>query len=140
MKIFCYLIVIFSVAINLVQADEPVVIANSHTTVTTISSDTATQIFLKKIRTWPDGKAIQPIDLDENSAVRTDFYTKVIKRSPAQVRAYWARQVFTGMGFPPQQVHTEAEADAFVSKTQGAIGYVGKANTDGSVKIVLDPN
>lgn len=121
-------------------ADESlVVITRRDTAVKTISADQATQIFLKHVQTWPDGKAIYPVDIAEGSPLRTEFYSKVTGRSPAQLRAYWARQAFTGMGFPPRQVATAEEASKIVHNTSGAIGYVGRNESDGTVKIVLDP-
>lgn len=124
--------------INLSWAVEPVVITNPQAPVDIITSVTATQIFLKKLRTWPDGRPIQPIDLKEGSVVRNDFYTNIIGRSPAQLRAYWARQVFTGMGFPPKQVSNSKEANIFVGNTPGAVGYVNKPDVATGVKIVLE--
>lgn len=127
--------------VNASFADEPlVVIANHDTVVTKISPDQATQIFLKQIQSWPDGKAIYPIDIKEGSPLRTEFYSKITGRSPAQLRAYWARQAFTGMGFPPKQVSTAKEVNKIVQNTSGAIGYVGKGESDGTVKVVLDPS
>ncbi|WP_179404293.1 substrate-binding domain-containing protein [Burkholderia guangdongensis] len=121
-------------------AEEPfVVIANRDTPVNRISSDEATQIFLKHVQSWPDGKAIDPIDIEEGSPLRTEFYSKITGRSPAQLRAYWARQAFTGMGFPPRQVATAEEVSKIVQNTSGAIGYVGRNDRDGTAKIVLDP-
>lgn len=116
-----------------------VVITNRDSSVEKIDADQATQIFLKQVQTWPDGKAIQPIDLKEGSSLRTEFYSKVAGRSSGQLRAYWARQAFTGMGFPPRQAQTPEEVAKIVQATPGAIGYVGRKQADTSVKILLDP-
>jgi ABC-type phosphate transport system substrate-binding protein len=104
-----------------------------------IDSDQATQIFLKQVQTWPDGKSIYPVDIKEGSPLRAEFYSKVTGRSPGQLRAYWARQAFTGMGLPPKQVATAEDVNRLVEKTPGAIGYVSRKEADGQVRIVLDP-
>lgn len=126
---------------NLAIADEQVaVITNRDVPVETLDNNQVTQIFLRQVQSWPDGKTIQPIDIKEGSALRTEFYSKVTGRSPGQLRAYWARQAFTGMGVPPRQAATEEEAERLVQTTPGAIGYVGKKEADESVKIVLEPD
>lgn len=122
-------------------ADEQVVvIANSEAPVEKVSPDQVTQIFLRQVQTWPDGKAVYPVDIKEGSPLRSEFYSKITGRSPSQLRAYWARQAFTGMGVPPKQVASAGEANKTVRSTPGAIGYVGKKEADGPVKVVLDPS
>jgi ABC-type phosphate transport system substrate-binding protein len=121
------------------EQDELVVITNRATPVDRIGADQAAQIFLKQIQAWPDGTAIQPVDLKESSPLRAEFYGKVTGRRPGQLRAYWARQAFTGMGLPPKEVATSEEVARFVQRTPGAIGYVDRKDVDDSVKIVLIP-
>ncbi|GAB3356329.1 MULTISPECIES: phosphate ABC transporter substrate-binding protein [Giesbergeria] len=116
-----------------------VVIANPTVAVDKVDASQVTQIFLKQIQTWPDGKPIQPIDIKEGSPLRTDFYSKITGRSPGQMRSYWARQAFTGMGFPPKELATADDVSKAVQATPGAIGYIDKKNATGSAKIVLDP-
>lgn len=124
---------------NLAQAESAlVVIVNPDAPVESIDPAQATQIFLKQVQTWPDGKRIQPVDIQEGSPLRAEFYSKVTGRSPGQLRAYWARQAFTGMGIPPRQVATAEDVSRLVGKTPGAIGYVDRKEADGQVRIVLD--
>ena len=53
-----------------VAEDKLVVIANPDTEVETINKWQVTQIFLRQVQTWPDGKAIHPYDLKDGSPVR----------------------------------------------------------------------
>jgi ABC-type phosphate transport system substrate-binding protein len=115
------------------------VIANPAVPVESVDSAQATQIFLKQVRTWSDGTRIEPIDLQADSPLRDEFYRKVTGRGPAQLRAYWARQAFTGMGFPPRQAASPEEAARLVQDTPGAIGYTLSQDETGSVKILLEP-
>lgn len=117
-----------------------VVIANKSVPVDKIDAGQATQIFLKQVNTWPDGGPIQPIDIQEGSPLRAEFYSRITGRSPGQLRAYWARQAFTGMGFPPREVATAEDVSRAVQATPGGIGYVDRKNSDGTTKIVLDPD
>ncbi|GAB3357722.1 MULTISPECIES: phosphate ABC transporter substrate-binding protein [Giesbergeria] len=117
-----------------------VVIAHRAVPVEKLDPSQATQIFLKQVQTWPDGKPIQPIDIKEGAPLRMEFYSKVTGRSPGQLRAYWARQAFTGMGFPPREVATAADVSKAVQATPGAIGYIDRKSAEGNVKVVLDPH
>lgn len=115
-----------------------VVVVNRDTAVEKINSDQATQMFLKQVQTWPDGKPVQPIDIREGAPLRAEFYSKVTGRSPGQVRAYWARQSFTGMGFPPKQADSAEEVSKLVQATPGAIGYINKKQVAPPLKVVLE--
>jgi ABC-type phosphate transport system substrate-binding protein len=116
-----------------------VVIANKSVPVEKIDAGQATQIFLKQVQTWPNGTPIQPIDIKEGAPLRAEFYAKVIGRSAGQLRAYWARQAFTGMGFPPREVATAEDVNKAVQATPGSVGYVDRRNSDGATKLLLDP-
>ena len=59
-------------------------------------------------------------------------------RSAGQVRAYWARQSFTGMGFPPKQADSAEEVSKLVQATPGAIGYIHKEQVAPALKVVLE--
>jgi ABC-type phosphate transport system substrate-binding protein len=116
-----------------------VVIAHRAVPIEKIDPGQATQIFLRQISAWPDGARIQPIDLSEGNPLRAEFYSRITGRSPGQLRAYWARQAFTGMGLPPREVASVEEVAKLVQNTPGAIGYVDRKTAEGAVKIVLDP-
>lgn len=122
------------------MAEDPVVvIVNPDTAVDKLDAGQTAQIFFKQVQSWPDGRAITPIDLKEGSPMRAEFYAKVTGRSPAQIRAYWTRQAFTGMGVPPRQLATAEDVSKFVKTTPGSIGYISRKEADASVKIVMDP-
>ncbi|MCA3227390.1 MAG: phosphate ABC transporter substrate-binding protein [Burkholderiales bacterium] len=115
-----------------------VVVVNRSVPVERLDSSQATQIFLRQVTTWPDGSRVQPVDLAEGSPLRTEFYSRVTGRSPGQLRAYWARLAFTGMGLPPREVATVEEVRRFVRSTPGAIGYVDRRENDPELKVVLE--
>ncbi len=118
---------------------EVVVIAHPDTPVKQIDSGQAAQIFLKQAQTWPDGRPIAPVDIKDGSPLRSEFYTRIVGRNPGQMRAYWARQMFTGMGVPPKEVADAADVVKLVGRTPGTVGYVGANSVDPSVKVILDP-
>src|ERR1700744_4152486 len=50
------------------------------------------------------GRALdfKPVDLPESNTTRNDFYKKATDRDAAQIKAAWARLMFTGHGQPPR--------------------------------------
>ncbi|MBB4845913.1 ABC-type phosphate transport system substrate-binding protein [Paucibacter oligotrophus] len=129
-------------AAALAAPKEPTLLLIAHKDVTLdkLSPERATQIFLRQQQSWPDGQAIQPIDLREGHALRRAFYEQLSGRSPGQLRAYWARQSFTGMGLPPRQVESDEEVARLVQSTPGAIGYVTRKPAGSTVKVLLSAN
>jgi ABC-type phosphate transport system substrate-binding protein len=94
-------------------------------------------MFLKTTKKWPDGTAVQAVDLDKKSATREAFSKEVLGRPLTAIIAYWQQQVFGGEASPPPEKGGDAEVLAFVKSTPGAIGYVaaGTAVGDG-VKVI----
>jgi len=77
------------------------------------------------------------VDQKEGSALRDEFYAKVADKNPGQVKAFWAKQMFSGKGQPPREVASSADVKKAVAADPGAIGYIEKGALDGTVKSVL---
>lgn len=116
---------------------EVAVIVNKDVAVSSITLDVAANIFLGKVDTLPNGTKMVPIDQEDGKSVRTEFYTKVVKKDAAQLNAYWSRLIFTGKGEPPKKVADNAEVIALVAANPNIIGYVDAAAVNGSVKVLL---
>ncbi len=80
-----------------------------------------------------------PFDLPSTSPLHDDFYRHVIGREPAQVKAAWARIVFTGRGLPPKILPDVAAVRRAVAGNPRAIGYIGVQDVDASVKAAPFP-
>jgi len=59
--------------------------------------------------------------------------------SPAQVKAFWAKIIFTGRGQPPKTVATSLEAKKLLVENPNTISYIDQSLVDGSVRVVLSP-
>ena len=79
------------------------------------------------------------VDLPDGNAAREAFYHKVTGKDGAQLKAYWAKLVFTGKAQALKEFSSDAEVKKFVAATPNGIGYIDKAAADGSVKVVLTP-
>ena len=70
---------------------------------------------------------------------RNEFYERVANMSPALLKAFWSKIIFTGRGLPPQAVANSVEAKKFVMANLNTIGYIDRSMVDGDVKVVLAP-
>ncbi|MBP9714433.1 MAG: hypothetical protein KBD60_12215 [Sterolibacterium sp.] len=96
-----------------------------------VSAEQISNVFLGK------SNELVGIDLPDGSAVRDTFYHKVTGKDGAQLKAYWAKLVFTGKAQPLKEMGSDAEVKKFVAANPNAIGYIDKGAVDGSVKVVL---
>jgi ABC-type phosphate transport system substrate-binding protein len=92
--------------------------------------------FLKKIKSWPSGEVIRPVDLAPHAAVRRSFTEEVLKRSPTAVRAYWQKLIFSGRDVPPPELDTDDAVVSYVKRYPGAIGYVSAGASLSGAKVV----
>jgi ABC-type phosphate transport system substrate-binding protein len=121
-----------------VKADV-VAVVSSKSALTTLTKNEVMDIFLGKRTRFPNGSSAMPIDLTEGSATRLEFYNKLAAMSPAQIKAYWSKIIFTGRGQPPPAVENGAEAKKVVIANPNAISYIDRNLVDSDVKIVLAP-
>jgi ABC-type phosphate transport system substrate-binding protein len=79
----------------------------------------------------------KPLDMPEGTAARDRFYKKLTDRDPPQVKAVWARVVFTGKGQAPLMLPDADSVKKAVATDPKAVGYIDKAAVDSSVKVLL---
>jgi archaellum component FlaG (FlaF/FlaG flagellin family) len=112
-----------------VQAADLVVVANP--AVGALSKDQVSDLYLGK------SQSFTPYDQTEGSPVYTDFYKKATGRDAAQVKATWARIIFSGKGIAPKQLGDSAAVKKAVAADPKGVGYIDKSAVDASVKVVL---
>jgi hypothetical protein len=78
-----------------------------------------------------------PIDQKEESAIFRQFYEKVVRRDPREVKAMWARMVFTGIARPPRQFDSDEAIKREVAANDRAVGYIDVNAVDNKVKVLL---
>lgn len=120
-----------------VTAAEVVAVVSANGPVVTLSKNQVVDIFLGKASRFPDGRLAVPIDQDEGSAVRDEFYATFAGKSPAQLKAHWSKIIFTGRGQPPIVVPNSIDVKKHIAATPNSIGYIEKDLVDGSVKVLL---
>ena len=118
------------------HAQEVVPVVSSRSPITSLSAAQVADIFLGKITRFPDGSQAVPVDQGEESPARERFYTQYTGKSPAQVKAHWAKIIFTGRGQPPRQAASGAEAKKLVAENPYAIGYIDASQVDNTVRVL----
>jgi ABC-type phosphate transport system substrate-binding protein len=114
-----------------------VAVVSANSTIMTLSKSEVTDIFLGRVSRFPDGAQAVPIDQAEGSVVRDQFYAKVVGKSPAQVKAFWSKIIFTGRGQPPKAVPNSIEMKKRIVENPAAIGYIEEQLVDNTVRVVL---
>ncbi len=114
-----------------------VVVVSAKGTVTHLTPQQVSDIYLGKVDSFPNGDSATPIDQMEGRAIRDEFYSAILNKSPAQVAAYWAKVIFTGEGFPPQTLGNSQTVKKAVAGNPHAIGYIEQSDADQSVRVIL---
>ena len=112
-----------------VQAEEIVVIVKP--AATAISKEQIADLYLGRGGAWT------PIDQAVGSGIYVEFYKKATGRDIAQVKAIWARILFTGRGLPPKQMPDSAAVKKAVAANPKAVGYIEKSALAASVMVAL---
>jgi hypothetical protein len=118
-------------------AGELVVIVSAKRAALSMNAGQVADIFLAQAERFPDGDNATPLDLPIDSPLRLQFYARVTGKSPALVRAYWTKMVFTGRGLPPREVASSVAMRRQVAANVSLIGYIDSAALDDSVRVVL---
>lgn len=119
------------------QAGDLVVIVSARSTVETLRPDQVAPIFLGQSTRFPDGTVATAIDQPIGSSQRDGFYQRVTGKTPALLKAYWSKMVFTGRGQPPRDLAGNAAVRQAVANEPGLIGYIDREALDPSVRQVL---
>jgi ABC-type phosphate transport system substrate-binding protein len=127
-----------SLSVSAVVADV-VAVVSSTSVVTSLSKTQVTDIFLGKVSRYPNGTQALPIDQEEGSSVRDEFYVAYAGKSAAQMKSHWAKIIFTGRGQPPKTVPNSVDVRRLIAANPQAIGYIERSAVDSSVKVLVQP-
>ncbi|ELX08007.1 hypothetical protein Jab_2c00490 [Janthinobacterium sp. HH01] len=118
-------------------AAELVVIVSARNPVTALRADQVADIFLAQTGRFPGGDEAMALDQPVGNPLRDEFYSKVAAKSPALMKAYWTKMVFTGRGQPPRELPSSVAVRKMVAENPSMIGYIDRSALDASVKTVL---
>lgn len=121
----------------LAQAAELVVIVSARSAVEALAPDQVAAIFLGQTARFPDGSLATALDQPIGSSQRDGFYRRVTGKTPALLKVYWSKMIFTGRGQPPRELAGNAAVREAVANDPGAIGYIDREALDPTVRQVL---
>jgi ABC-type phosphate transport system substrate-binding protein len=121
------------VATSVASAGQIKVIANSSMPASSISADELKDVFLMTKTALRDGSHVEPVLL-KGGATHASFIKEYLRKTESGLETYYRSLVFSGKGSMPKALATDAEVEAYVAKTKGAIGYVSSASDAAGVK------
>jgi ABC-type phosphate transport system substrate-binding protein len=113
-----------------------VAVVSAKSGITNLTKTELADIFLGRVSRFPNGVQAVPVDQAEDAPARALFYAQVAGRSAAQMKAYWAKIIFTGRGQPPQEIHSNAELKRRIAQDPAAIGYIDASLVDDTIRVV----
>jgi ABC-type phosphate transport system substrate-binding protein len=96
-----------------------------------LTKEQVSDLFLGKVTIY------KPLDLPSSAPAKAEFYQKVSGHDLSQVKATWARLLFTGKAQPPKELPDAAAVKKAVAADPKAVGYIEKSDVDSSVKVIL---
>jgi len=129
--------VLLAACAALAQAGDLVVIVSARSPVESLRPEQVAAIFLAQSPRFPNGAVASALDQAVGSPERDQFYLRVAGKTPALLKVYWSKMVFTGRGQPPRELAGSAAVRRAVAEDPALIGYIGREALDPSVRPVL---
>ena len=101
-----------------------------------ISRAEAIRLFLGYSNRLDNNTAVTLIDMPSGQ-MRNVFYKRLTDKNPVQIRACWARQVFSGRIHPPLEADSLDEAREQLGRIPNAIGYLPARVDDQRLRVLL---
>lgn len=100
------------------------VVVHRSNSISRLSRDQVSKLFLRKITQWDNRQPVLPVDQAPDSPVRRSFTRQVHQRTIAAVQTWWQQQTFAGVAVAPPERASDAEVLEYVRRYPNAIGYV----------------
>lgn len=135
MKALKTLVVSLLVLLPLQVLAEVVVVVSNDSPISTISESRLRQVYLEGAG-QVDSQRVTALDLSEENRVRDQFYKQALGKTPAGMKSYWARMIFTGRGAPPRSVSGVHEMQIMLENNPDFIGYLPGNQVSSGLKVI----
>ena len=95
------------------------------------------EMYLGKVRTFPNGHYALIFDLEKDDKVREKFIFSLTGKPVVQYTAYWARLMFSGRMMPPHRIPDQETLVSVVKQNTNALGYINSDTPHEGVRVVL---
>lgn len=113
------------------------IIAHPDNPLVGITNDQLKNIYLGKVRTFPNGKQVEALDQPQEKKVREKFNHDVLEMTEGKRKSYWARLKFTGKAKPPEVMDGDEKVRDWVATHPEALGYIDGKAVNNQVKVLL---
>lgn len=104
---------------------EIIVVANKRNPVNTLSLRQVKQIFLGRLRSFPNmDDMVKVADREDSSGVYAQFYSDIVRMNPSRLKRYRARYLFSGQGLLPLVKSSQDALSDFINEEESSIGYM----------------
>lgn len=100
------------------------VIVNSSNEISSMTKEQLSELFLKKVTQWGNGRKVLPVDQAATSPVREKFSKEIHDKTVTAINSYWRQKIFSGRDVPPPEKSSDADVLAYVEENADAIGYI----------------
>lgn len=110
-------------------AQSVTVIVNNSVNISSIDKSELQKIYMGKVELWGNNIRVIPcyIRPDKNESGNL-FFEKVLEMDLDKFNKAWLKKVFAGYGTKPNEFTDDNNLIEYVSKTNGAIGFISSSN------------
>ena len=109
---------------GLLPRQEIQVVVNRQAELTELTQQQVLGLFLGRVRSFPNGKAVKAFDNEVSSDIRARFFETLTGKSISDIDAYWARLRYSGRASPPRELKDIDSILEAVRQNRDAIAYI----------------
>jgi len=128
------LFILILLLISSINADS-IIIKTQHCSFESLDTKQIKYIFLGKL-TNVNNQNITPINSD-NTTVYSNFTKQYLHKSPAKIRTYWTRMLFTGKAKPPISIDITMDKKELLLENKCFITYTENYPIEGWDKVEI---
>ena len=113
-----------------------IVVVNQGNEIKSVTLQSLQDIYAGNKVSWSNNRKIFPVSMKSNLEITKSFFQTALGKSTRDMKRVWIRLTLSGSGTAPKVVGTETEALDYISKNDGAIGFVWLQELNESVKVV----
>lgn len=139
MKIVLLTLIMRLLMIGIASAQETAsfkIIVNPANDISSLTKEQLSDLFLKKVTQWENGRKALPVDQVTSSPIREKFSKEIHEKSVTAINSYWRQKIFTGRDVPPPEKSSDADVLAYIAENADAVGYVSANAPIDKVKVL----
>lgn len=139
MKIVLLTLIMRLLMIGIASAQETAsfkIIVNPANDISSLTKEQLSDLFLKKVTQWENGRKALPVDQVTSSPIREKFSKEIHEKSVTAINSYWRQKIFTGRDVPPPEKSSDADVLAYIAENADAVGYVSANAPVDKVKVL----